>query len=131
MQCMPAQLCVPNRGVHQLFSTCPSVAVLGDLWQGHAVVGMLTGPYAHSRRWKSRDCTAGLASDTAGSQEGNCADAQEGNWEPLSRLPSSLTVLSTQRCVVHAQCLLALRKFSFVAARLKTGLLLLYGIMFL
>lgn len=34
-------------------------------------------------------------------------------------LSLSLTALSTQGCVVRAQHLLALRKFSFVASRLK------------
>lgn len=119
--CLPSRVYQTNREVYRLFSTYSSVAVQGDLWQGcAAAVRMLTDPTPAAGGRRAGPALLGLPGTQWGAWEGDCADSQEGNQEPLSRLLPSLAVLSSRRRVLHAQCLLALRKFSFVAARLKT-----------
>lgn len=73
---------------------------------GMWALGMLGAPHTAAGDGKVGTVLCWAPSDTG----------WDGNWKPLSQLPPFLTVLSTQRRVVLAWCLLALRKFSFVAA---------------
>lgn len=113
-------VCTKWRSLPAFFPLTPLLlcwVTRGRAVQGSGCSRILTGMAGGGR---AETGLLGLRGTRWGAQEGNCADAQEGNWEPLSRLPPSLAVLSPQRYVVHAQCPLALRRFSFVAARLKT-----------